>query len=110
MCYREWMNMQPQQQTVGNGQADLRDLTLSQLNDYVVALGLPAKRGRQIFARLHRPGVFEFSQLGISKEVTALLASHATMSSLTPAAVERSEDTTEKFAFRLADGAMVESV
>jgi len=92
------------------GQPDLRDLTPDALCAFVVSLGLPAKRGWQIFARLHRPGVFDFSQLGVSREVTALLADHATMSSLAPAKVERSVDSTEKFAFRLADGAMIESV
>jgi len=104
MCYRVGMDMQPQQQT------DLRDLTFSQLSDHVAALGLPAKRARQIFARLYQPGVLDFPQMGISREVTALLASNAVMSSLRPATVERSADGTEKFAFRLADGAMIESV
>ena len=92
------------------GQPDLRDLTLGQLAEFVIALGLPVKRAKQIFARLHRPGILDFSQMGISREVTALLAEHAAMSSLVPAAVERSTDTTEKFAFRLADGALIESV
>ena len=118
MCYRVCMDMHPKQQAAGRpgpvsprrGQTDLRDLTPGQLSEYVVALGLPAKRARQLFPRLHRPGVLDFSQLGISREVLALLASHATMSSLTPATVEKSADTTEKFAFRLADGAVIESV
>ena len=118
MCYREGMDMGQKQQAAGRsgpglprgGKIDLRDLTLSQLSDYIAMLGLPAKRAKQIFARLCQPGVLELSQLGISQEVTALLASHATMSSLTPATVEKSADTTEKFAFRLEDGAMIESV
>ena len=92
------------------GQTDLRDFTLDRLSDYLVGLGLPAKRGRQIFAGMCRPGVFDFSQLGVSREVSALLAEHAVMSSLEPSVVERSADTTEKFAFRLADGAVIESV
>ncbi|PKN48855.1 MAG: hypothetical protein CVU58_05070, partial [Deltaproteobacteria bacterium HGW-Deltaproteobacteria-16] len=92
------------------GPTDLRDLSLERLIEFVVGLGLPGKRATQIFARLHRPGVLDFSQLGISREVTALLAEHAVMSSLSPVAVEKSADTTEKFAFRLEDGAMIESV
>jgi len=92
------------------GQVDLRDLAPARLRDYVMSLGLPAKRGRQIFSRLCLPGILDFSQLGISREVITLLAGHATMSSLTPVTVEKSSDGTEKFAFRLADGAVIESV
>ena len=103
------MDREQKEQAAG-GPTDLRGLTLHQLAEFVVALGLPAKRAKQIFARLHRPGVLAFSQLGISREVTTLLAGHAAMSSLVPETVERSADTTEKFAFRLADGAMIESV
>ena len=92
------------------GPTDLRDLSLEQLAGFVAGLGLPGKRATQIFAQLYRPGVLDFSQLGISREVTALLAEHAAMSSLFPVAVEKSADTTEKFAFRLEDNAMIESV
>ncbi|HIJ90120.1 MAG: 23S rRNA (adenine(2503)-C(2))-methyltransferase RlmN [Desulfobulbaceae bacterium] len=92
------------------GKPDLRDLTPAQLGEYVVALGLPVKRGRQIFTRLCRPGVCDFSQLGISREVMALLSHHAAMSTLEAETVEKSADGTEKFAFRLADGAVIESV
>ncbi|MFA7381870.1 MAG: 23S rRNA (adenine(2503)-C(2))-methyltransferase RlmN [Desulfurivibrionaceae bacterium] len=104
------MDRELKEQVSQGGQPDLRDLAPDELRAFVVSLGLPARRGGQIFARLHRPGVHDFSQLGIGREVTALLAGHATMSSLVPAAVERSTDSTEKFAFRLADGAMIESV
>lgn len=94
----------------GGRKTDLRDLTLARLHDYVLALGLPGKRSRQIFARLHRPGVDDFSRLGISREVAALLDEQAVMVSLVPAVVEKSADGTEKFAFRLEDGAVIESV
>ncbi len=112
------MHTQPKQPATGRsepilpkgGKTDLRDLTPDQLAEYVVGLGLPGKRARQIFAGLCRPGVLDFSQLGISREVTTLLAGHAVMSNLAPAVVEKSADTTEKFAFRLADNAMIESV
>ncbi|MFH1019722.1 MAG: 23S rRNA (adenine(2503)-C(2))-methyltransferase RlmN [Pseudomonadota bacterium] len=100
----------PQSPSQRDGQTDLRDLTPEALHAFVVSLGLPAKRARQILARLYRPGVFDFSQLGISREVTTLLAGHAIMSSLEPETVEKSTDSTEKFAFRLADGAVIESV
>ncbi len=104
------MIIHPQQQASECGQTELRDLTQNQMSDYVVSLGLPAKRARQIFARLCQPGVFDFSQLGVNRKVVSLLASHATMSNLAPTMVEKSADGTEKFAFRLADGAMIESV
>ena len=46
----------------------------------------------------------------IRKEIRSLLAVHACISRLEPAAVERSRDGTVKFGFRLDDGAVIESV
>jgi len=90
---------------------DLRDLTYSQLAEYMAGLGLPASRARFVFAWLQRPGTRDFSQMAdVKREICATLAEHAVISSLVPAAVERSRDGTVKFAFALDDGAVVESV
>ncbi|MGV1101010.1 23S rRNA (adenine(2503)-C(2))-methyltransferase RlmN [Thiovibrio sp. JS02] len=90
---------------------DLRSLTFARFTDFIVGLGLPAKRARHLFRNLHQPGVNDFSGMReVKKEVRQLLAGHGVLVGLTPLAVEKSEDGTEKFAFRLADGAVIESV
>ncbi len=90
---------------------DLKNLTLVQMRDWVRKLGLPAFRAQQIFAWLYRPGISEFSQMtDISKEVRALLADKAFIGQMVPAMEEQSQDGSVKYGFRLADGAIIETV
>ncbi len=90
---------------------DLRSLTFARFIDFIVGLGLPAKRASHLFRSLYLPGINDFSALsGVKKEVRELLARHSVLTGLPPLAAEKSEDGTEKFAFRLADGALIESV
>jgi 23S rRNA (adenine2503-C2)-methyltransferase len=90
---------------------DLYDFTLAQLTDFTKSFGLSAFRARQIFAWLYRPGITEFSQMtDLSKDLRSQLTEIAVLSSLHPQAVEESQDGTRKFAFRLNDGAVIESV
>ncbi len=90
---------------------DLKNLTQDQLIAYVKELGLPLFRGRQIFSWLYRPGVYDFSQMtDLNKELRTKLADKAEISQLTVARQEKSEDGTIKFAFRLDDGEIIESV
>lgn len=90
---------------------DLCDLTLAQLTGFVESLGLSAFRARQIFSWLYRPGIAEFGQMtDLAKELRARLPEIATFSRLRPAAVEESRDGSRKYAFRLADGPVIESV
>jgi 23S rRNA (adenine2503-C2)-methyltransferase len=90
---------------------DLYDFTLAQLTDFVKGFGLSAFRARQIFAWLYRPGISDFSQMtDLSKELRSQLAEIAVLSSLHPSTTEVSQDGTRKFAFRLTDGAVIESV
>ena len=90
---------------------DLRNLTLEQLSSFCSTLGLSAGRSAQLFSWLQRPEGHDFAAMtDIRRPVRELLARQATISRLTPAAVEQSADGTVKFGFRLADGALVESV
>jgi len=90
---------------------DLKNLTQSQLAELVLAWGLPASRVRQLFALIHRPGTRDFSGMSAFKrEIRAVLCARARLSRLEPAAVQRSQDGTVKLAFRLDDGAVIESV
>ncbi|MBU0674722.1 MAG: 23S rRNA (adenine(2503)-C(2))-methyltransferase RlmN [Proteobacteria bacterium] len=90
---------------------DLKNLTRLQLHDYVRDFGLSSFRGQQIFSWLYRPGVSTFTEMtDLSKELRATLDDQALISYLHPEKLERSEDGTLKFAFRLDDGAVIESV
>jgi len=90
---------------------DLKNLTQPQLAEYFRSVGLPASRVRHVFALVHRPGTRDFPGMKtVKKEIRELLAGHASMSRLEPAKVQRSADGTVKFAFRLDDGAAIESV
>ena len=81
------------------------------METFVSGLGLPAGRARQVFSWLSRPGIHRFSQMiDIKKEVQETLSKHAFISALHTEVVEKSTDGTLKFGFRLADGAMIESV
>ena len=90
---------------------DLRNLTQEKLVCFVESLGQPAFRGRQLLPWIYRPGQTAFADMtDLAKEFRALLAQKARISSLEAAAVERSQDGAVKFAFRLADDRIIESV
>ena len=90
---------------------DLKNLTRAQLQEYFLGVGLPASRALHVFALVHRPGTRDLSGMGtVNREIRSRLAEHAFVSGLEPAKVQRSQDGTVKFAFRLDDGATIESV
>lgn len=90
---------------------DLSNFTPARLREFCRSLGLSVRQADRVFSWLQRPGVHDFEQMtGIGKKVRVLLAAHARLHRLQPAVVERSEDGTVKFAFRLHDGAVIESV
>ncbi|WP_306547179.1 23S rRNA (adenine(2503)-C(2))-methyltransferase RlmN [Desulfobulbus sp.] len=90
---------------------DLKNLTQEQLVRFVESLGQPSFRGRQILAWIYRPGVTEFDQMtDLAKEFRAILAQSATMSRFDDSMVQCSRDGAVKFAFRLDDGEVIESV
>jgi 23S rRNA (adenine2503-C2)-methyltransferase len=90
---------------------DLTNLTLSQLTEYVMSLGLPKYRGAQIFAWLYRPHTTDFSQMtDLSKELRAILDSKTSFQWPEIAAIEHSKDGTIKYGFKLSDSNYIESV
>jgi 23S rRNA (adenine2503-C2)-methyltransferase len=90
---------------------DLRNLTQAQLAEFFKSVSLPASRVRHVFALVHRPGVRDVAGMKtVKREIRGVLAEHAFISRLEPAKVQRSTDGTVKFAFRLDDGAVIESV
>jgi 23S rRNA (adenine2503-C2)-methyltransferase len=98
------MNIKP-------AKTDLKDLTQEKLVQFVESLNQPAFRGRQILAWIYRPGVTEFSQMtDLAKEFRAILVESAYISRFEEYMIECSRDGAVKFAFRLADGQVIESV
>nr|WP_321468229.1 23S rRNA (adenine(2503)-C(2))-methyltransferase RlmN [uncultured Desulfobulbus sp.] len=94
-----------------NTKTDLKDLPQEKLVQFVESLGQPAFRGRQILAWIYRPGITDFEQMtDLAKQFRAILAKTASMSVFAEAMIERSRDGAVKFAFRLEDGQIIESV
>ena len=90
---------------------NITDLTLSQVTDFVVSLGLPAYRGRQIFAWLYRPHITDFSQMtDLTKDLRETLTSQADFHWPQISDIERSKDGTVKYGFKLKDNNYIESV
>jgi len=90
---------------------DLRNLTFEQMETFFSGHGLTTGRTRQVFSWLSRPEVHSFAQMtDIKKEARDLLDKYACISFLQTEAIEQSTDGTIKFGFRLADGAIIESV
>ncbi|MCB2183242.1 MAG: 23S rRNA (adenine(2503)-C(2))-methyltransferase RlmN [Desulfobulbaceae bacterium] len=90
---------------------DLTNLTRHQLSEFLSGLGLPSSRSSQVFAALQRPGICNFSQMvDVKRDLRLLLAEHADICRLSLDKVEQSRDGTIKYAFRLSDGNLIESV
>jgi 23S rRNA (adenine2503-C2)-methyltransferase len=90
---------------------DLKNLPQDQLVSFVESLGQPAFRGRQLLAWIYKPGIRDFSQMtDLAKEFRAILDTAARISRFDEQMIESSRDGTVKFAFRLADQQVIESV
>ncbi len=90
---------------------DLRNFSRQQLTDWVTSLGQPAFRAKQIFTWLYRPGIIDFSQMtNLSKDLRGKLHDLALLTDLAIETSELSQDGTKKYAFALADDAIIESV
>jgi len=90
---------------------DLKAFSLPELQQYVVALGEPAFRAKQLFSWLYRPGIRTFEQMSdVSKKFRDQLFQTARISQLKLYKKEASADGTVKYAFMLPDEQIIESV
>jgi len=90
---------------------DITNLSLSQLTEFLVNLGLPKYRASQIFAWLYRPHIKDFSQMtDLSMELREQLAAQMVFAWPHIAELERSKDGTVKYGFQLSDDSFVEAV
>jgi 23S rRNA (adenine2503-C2)-methyltransferase len=90
---------------------DLAGLELAELEAFVQTLGHKKFHAKQIYNWIWRRGVTNFDDMtNLSRELRAALAESATVSLPEVVHHDVSEDGTQKFVLRLADGKQIESV
>lgn len=90
---------------------DIKDFTLAELGADLEGWGEPAYRAGQVFEWIYKKGAGSFDALtDLPKGLRQKLEDHFRLSSLDLADEIRSDDGTQKFLFRLDDGAFIETV
>ncbi len=91
--------------------ADLKDMTLEEIEAFVASLGKEKYRARQIMKWIYQQGASSFEEMtNLSKEVRTVMAKEARIGNLEIVRTETSGDGTKKILFRLEDGLLIESV
>jgi 23S rRNA (adenine2503-C2)-methyltransferase len=92
-------------------QIDLAGLELKELEDFVQTLGHKKFHAKQIYHWIWKRGVSDFAEMtNLSRELRAALSDKAIVSLPEVTQHQVSEDGTQKFVLRLADGKQIESV
>ncbi len=90
---------------------DFSELTREQLERALADLGIERYRAGQLFQWIYRRGVVDFEEMtNLSREMRGRLAAHFRVSTPEIGRRDVSEDGTEKFLLRLADGRHIEAV
>jgi len=90
---------------------DLAGLELKELEDFVVSLGHKKFHAKQIYNWIWKRGVTDFAEMtNLGRELRAAIAAKAIISLPEVVQHQVSEDGTQKFVLRLADGKQIESV
>ncbi len=90
---------------------EIKDLTLNELGAELASWGEPSYRAKQVFDWIYRKGATAFDMMSnLPKGTRQKLNDHFCLLPLELAEHLRSGDGTEKFLFRLTDGAFVETV
>ncbi|HUQ89673.1 MAG TPA: hypothetical protein VM096_19070, partial [Vicinamibacterales bacterium] len=90
---------------------DLAGLELKELEEFVQALGHRKFHAKQIYHWIWRRGITDFEAMtNLSRELRAGLADKSIVSLPEVIQHQVSEDGTQKFVLRLADGKQIESV
>lgn len=91
--------------------SSIHSLTLPALKERLVALGHPRYRAEQILKWVYEKRVDSFEGMSnLPAALRASLAEEFAFHTLKPVRVLGADDTTRKFLFRLADGALIETV
>ena len=90
---------------------DLKNLSPSELKNFIVSFGKERYRSIQILRWLYQKGVHSFDEMtNLSKNFRQELSRVSFISTLHPLLVEEAKDGTRKFLFQLEDGNRIESV
>ena len=96
---------------MGARPVDLSGLELAELETIFETHGHPRFHARQVYRWIWKRGVTDFAQMtDLSRALRARLSETFTIETPDVARHDRSEDGTEKFVLRLADGRQIESV
>ena len=89
----------------------IKSLSLEEIEARLTAAGEPAYRGKQVADWIYGKRVNAFDSMSnLPATLRRMLAGEFVFDRLEPIRVLGSEDTTRKYLFRLADGALIESV
>lgn len=101
----------PPDSTTSLTKPDLKDLTCTELEQLIAALGKEKFRARQIMKWLYGFGVNDLQAMTtLARELRGHLADQVRIGSLTIAGIQTAKDGTKKILYRLEDGLTVESV
>ena len=90
---------------------NIKDMTLDEIETFVVGLGKERFRARQIMKWIYQARASSFAEMtNLSKEFRADMEKRARIGNLEIVRTQSSEDTTKKILFRLEDGLLIESV
>ena len=90
---------------------DLKNLSPSELNQFLESFGKERYRSIQILRWLYQKGIPSFDEMtNLSKRFRQELSQFSFISSLHPMHMEQARDGTQKFLFQLGDGNRIESV
>ncbi len=96
---------------MGGERVSLKDLSLKEMEAFIVSLGEKPFRAIQVARWVYGKGVRSFEEMtNLSRPFRKRLEEAARITYLVPAEVHASEDGTKKYRFVLADGEAVESV
>ncbi|MHB8769930.1 MAG: 23S rRNA (adenine(2503)-C(2))-methyltransferase RlmN [Syntrophales bacterium] len=94
-----------------DGRPNIRDLSLSEIEECITSLGKEKYRARQIMKWLYQGGATSFGQMTtLAGEFRSRMEELFTVREPEIELVQQSEDGTKKVLFRLSDGLAVESV
>ncbi|MEN8140205.1 MAG: 23S rRNA (adenine(2503)-C(2))-methyltransferase RlmN [Thermodesulfobacteriota bacterium] len=90
---------------------DLKNITMPELGQLLEDLGIPSSRAPHIFREIYLYGCVDIGGMaGLKGKYRLSLAQRCRISGLAVETAEVSEDGTTKFAFRLDDGRLIETV
>jgi 23S rRNA (adenine2503-C2)-methyltransferase len=91
--------------------ANIKDMTLSEIESFILHLGKQRYRARQIMKWLYQSGATSFEEMtNLSKSFRKEIEELARIGSLLIETIQESKDGTKKILFKLEDGNCIESV